>query len=162
MILVVQALWKLFDFFYEKIQVKIGNKVDKIQWEQNIADSLENINSKVGELYEQNEKTHIQQEITEQKLASLQESTEASLTLLQERMQENTRSYLIDAHHQFCYQFKKIDDLNLQSIERRYLYYKTSGGDSFVDRLIEEIRELPRVNFYEDVASNKRDNERGE
>jgi hypothetical protein len=65
-------------------------------------------------------------------------------------MQENSRSFLIDAHHKFCYHYKKIDDLNLQSIERRYLYYKTAGGDTFIDHLMEEIRSLPRVTVFTD------------
>lgn len=72
-----------------------------------------------------------------------------SLALVQERLQESARSDLLDAHHKFCYEFKKIDDLSLQSIERRYLYYKTAGGDTFIDHLMEEVRQLPRVGYYE-------------
>jgi hypothetical protein len=100
---------------------------------------MEEINGKIDALSEQNEQTHRHQE-----------QTESTVALLQERMQENTRSYLIDAHHKFCYQFKQIDDLNLESLERRYLYYKTSGGDTFIDHLMEEVRALPRVDFYGD------------
>jgi hypothetical protein len=69
------------------------------------------------------------------------------MKLVQERLQENTRSFLIDAHHKFCYEVKGIDDLNLQSLERRYLYYKSAGGNSFVDELMKEIRELPKINY---------------
>ena len=69
------------------------------------------------------------------------------MKLVQERLQENTRSFLIDAHHRFCYEVKGIDDLNLQSLERRYMFYKTAGGDSFIDDLMDEIRELPRLNY---------------
>ena len=64
-----------------------------------------------------------------------------------ERLQESTRNYIIDKHHYFCYQIKAIDDLSLQSLERRFLYYKAAGGNSFIDGLMEEIRELPRLNF---------------
>ena len=144
LLLAIQGIWRIIDFFYNKFQIRIGNRVDKIQWEQDMTHSLENINLKIDDLFEQNKITHSQQE-----------QVDSTLSLVQERMQEDTRSYLIDAHHKFCYQFKKIDDLNLQSIERHYLYYKSSGGDSFVDKLIEDIRELPRVNFYTDVASDK-------
>ena len=70
------------------------------------------------------------------------------MKLVQERLQENTRSFLIDAHHKHCYQIKSIDDLTLQSVERRYLYYKTAGGNSFIDGLMDEIRKLPRINTY--------------
>ena len=73
------------------------------------------------------------------------------MALVQERLQENTRSYLIDAHHKFCYEIKAIDDLNLQAMERRYLYYKTAGGNSFIDGLMDQVRQLPRINFYTGV-----------
>lgn len=33
-------------------------------------------------------------------------------------------------------------------MERRYLYYKTAGGNSFVDNLMDEVRNLPKINFY--------------
>ena len=75
-------------------------------------------------------------------------------------MQENTRSYLIDAHHKFCYERKAIDELNLQSMERRYLYYKAAGGDSFIDGLMEEVRKLPRINLYTGVIENEIDDRR--
>lgn len=132
-----QALWKLVEFYYEKHQISVGKKMDSKKFETDIMDSLKGLDGKIDELYMQNKETHQKQEQVDQTLA-----------LVQERLQENARSYLIDAHHKFCYQFKKIDDLNLQSIERRYLYYKTAGGDTFIDHLMEEIRALPRINFY--------------
>ena len=138
-----QALWKLVEFYYEKHQIHIGKKMDSKKFETDIMDSLKGLDGKIDELYIQNKETHQKQEQVDQTLA-----------LVQERMQENTRSYLIDAHHKFCYQFKKIDDLNLQSIERRYLYYKTAGGDTFIDHLMEEIRALPRINFYSENSTN--------
>lgn len=66
-----------------------------------------------------------------------------------ERLQENSRSYIIDKHHYFCYDVKAIDDLNLQSLERRYLYYKAAGGNSYIEGLMEEIRDLPKVNLQD-------------
>ncbi len=138
-VLAVQAVWRIIDFFLEKYRKQTGKTIDKIQWEKDLTSSMEEINGKIDALSEQNEQTHRHQE-----------QTESTVALLQERMQENTRSYLIDAHHKFCYQFKQIDDLNLESLERRYLYYKTSGGDTFIDHLMEEVRALPRVDFYGD------------
>ena len=134
-----QALWKLLEFFFFIYQIHVGKKIDKRDFEKDVIESFDKLNTKVDELNDQNKQTHLQQEQVEKKLA-----------LVQERMQENARSFLIDAHHKFCYQYKKIDDLNLQSIERRYLYYKTAGGDTFIDHLVEEIRSLPRVNYYTD------------
>lgn len=142
LLFITQALWKLIEFFYGKYQIHVGKKIDKREFEKSVIDSFDKLNIKVDELGEQNKQTHLQQEQVEKKLA-----------LVQERMQENTRSFLIDAHHKFCYQYHKIDDLNLQSIERHYLYYKTAGGDTFIDHLVEEIRSLPRVSYFIDQST---------
>lgn len=143
-IMIVQAIWKALEFFFEKYEIHTGKKIDNVKWKEKLAESLEGLDTKIDKLSKQNKITH-----------EKQEQLEDTVSLLQERMQENTRSYLIDAHHKFCYQIKKIDDLNLQSLERKYLYYKSSGGDTFVDNLMEDIRELPRVNFYDETSFNK-------
>lgn len=142
----VEGVWKLGEFFINKIQILVGKKIsahdlekDRLSFEQDTRNSFQKLNIKIDELNEQNKQTHAQQEQVEKRLA-----------LVRERMQENTRSFLIDSHHKFCYQYHKIDDLSLQSIERRYLYYKTDGGDTFIDHLMEEIRSLPRVSYVED------------
>ena len=155
-----KAIWSLIEYWLEKIDVHVGEKYKRQErWDNldkkidSLTATLDNhiedlttrvdehidvLSNKVEELKEQNKQTH-----------EHQEQIDRSLVLVQERLQENSRSYLLDAHHKFCYEFKKIDDLTLQSIERRYLYYKTAGGDTFIDHLMEEIRELPRVNYYE-------------
>lgn len=134
----IQVIWKLIEFYLEKANIIFGEKAKKQEWRQKLSFDIEGLGNKINELKNQNIETHKRQDQTERKLA-----------LIQERMQENTRSFLIDSHHRFCYEYKKIDDLSLQSIERRYLYYKTAGGDTFIDHLMEEIRTLPRVSYYE-------------
>lgn len=137
MILAVKAVWSAAEWIWNKIKTKLDINSDKEIWEKNVTSSLDNLDKKIDNLEVQNQKTHEEQD-----------NIKTSLALVQERLQENTRSYLIDAHHKFCYQIKSIDDLNLQSIERRYLYYKTAGGNSFIDGLMEDIRALPRINVY--------------
>lgn len=142
---VVISIWKMYDFFNQKYNEALEKKEDETQWKEKISNALNDLDSKIDNLNHQN-----------QKIYKKQEQVDATLALVQERMQENSRSYLIDAHHKFCYKYKRIDDLNLQSIERRYLYYKTAGGNTFIDHLIEEIRSLPRVTFLsEDIPSKK-------
>lgn len=144
-----KAVWTLVEYWLEKVNVHVGEKYKRQErWDNfdkkiddltaNLDNHIDSLSGKVEELKQQNEQTH-----------EHQVQIDRSLALVQERLQENSRSYLLDAHHKFCYEFKKIDDLTLQSIERRYLYYKTAGGDTFIDHLMEEIRELPRVNYYE-------------
>ena len=142
LLMIVQGVWKMIEFFLEKYELHTGKRINNVKWKEQLAESLEKLESKMGELFDQNKITH-----------EKQGQLENTISLLQERMQENTRSSLIDAHHRFCYQLGKIDDLNLESLERKYLYYKSSGGDTFVDNLMEDIRNLPRVNFYDDGPS---------
>lgn len=148
-----KTIWTLLEFWLSKIDIHIGEKYKrKERWENldkkidaltvNLDSHIDGVSAKIEELKKQNEETH-----------EHQKQIDKTLTLVQERLQENARGYLLDAHHKFCYQFKQIDDLSLQSIERRYLYYKTAGGDTFIDNLIEEIRELPRVNYYNENTS---------
>lgn len=125
-----------FDSKLENLDQNVNQKINALT--SNFDDHIDNVAVKIEELKQQNEKTH-----------EHQDQMDKSLSLVQERLQENARSSLLDDHHKFCYEFGQIDDLSLQSIERRYLYYKTAGGDTFIDHLMEEIRQLPRVNYYD-------------
>ena len=120
----------------------LDNKIDKFT--DDLEKHIDNLTNKIDDLSKQNKETH-----------QRQDQTDKVLNLVQERLQETSRGYLIDAHHKFCYEYGQIDDLSLQSIERRYLYYKTAGGDTFIDHLIEEIRSLPRVGYYEKSSSEQ-------
>jgi len=139
LIIIVKTVWSAVEWIWKKIKGRFDIANENERWAQNITSSLEKLDKKIDNLELQNQKTHEEQE-----------AIKDSLSLVQERLQENTRSFLIDAHHKFCYQWKAIDDINLQSIERRYLYYKTAGGNSFVDNLMEDIRALPRITVYKD------------
>lgn len=137
MVLAIKSVWSAAEWIWKKIREKLDITNDKETWEKNVVNTLHGLDKKIDNLELQNQKTHDEQEYIKD-----------SLKLVQERLQENTRSYLIDTHHKHCYQLKSIDDLTLQSVERRYLYYKTAGGNSFIDGLMEEIRKLPRINTY--------------
>lgn len=143
---VLRALNEVISYFYNKIKEHFGIENQKEERDREISESLLNMQAELGVLKEQNEKIHAKQK-----------AIESTIALVQERLQENTRSYLIDAHHKFCYEIKAIDDLSLQAMERRYLYYKTAQGNSFVDGLMDQVRQLPRINFYTGVVDENHD-----
>lgn len=134
--LAVQAIWKIATFFYDKAREHFGMETRQSNWEDDTTKTLRNIQAQISELREQNKQMAHQQEGIEQIVAATQE-----------RLQQDTRSYLIEAHHRFVREYGEIDELSLDTIERRYLYYKTAGGDTFVGNLMEEIRALPRVYY---------------
>ncbi len=147
----VKFIGELWEYFYNKIRLYFNYKNQKDQAHDEIINGIIKIETRTGELQETVEA------LTEN-IRTLQKQSE----LATKRLQENSRSYIIDKHHYFCYQVKAIDDLNLQSLERRYLYYKAEGGDTFVDGLMDEVRALPRVSLHDHKILETVQCERGE
>ena len=145
-------LSELLEYFYDKLKKYFKYQTLKDTKHSEIIESIASLQADIKSL---------SQEISNQSndIKALQEHEKLTL----ERLQENSRSYIIDKHHYFCYEIKAIDDLNLESLERRYLYYKAAGGNSFIDGLMEEIRELPRINLSNpQFIVSQKNNERGE
>ena len=145
-------LSELLEYFYNKLKKFFNYQTLKDTQHSEIVESIASLQAEIKSL---------SQEISNQSndIKALQEHEKLTL----ERLQENSRSYIIDKHHYFCYEIKAIDDLNLESLERRYLYYKAAGGNSFIDGLMEEIRELPRINLSNpQFIVSQKNNERGE
>ena len=145
-------LSELLEYFYNKLKKFFNYQTLKDTQHSEIIESIASLQADIKRL---------SQEISNQSndIKALQEHEKLTL----ERLQENSRSYIIDKHHYFCYEIKAIDDLNLESLERRYLYYKAAGGNSFIDGLMEEIRELPRINLSNpQFIVSQKNNERGE
>lgn len=132
-----RALNDLLGYFWEKIRKHFSIENDKNAWQENVTDTLADIKDELKILHEENHQAHLRQK-----------NMDNAIALVQERLQENTRSFIIDKHHKFVYDIKAIDDLNLQAMERRYLYYKTAGGDTFIDKMMDEVRSLPRITSF--------------
>lgn len=130
----VKFIGELCEYFYNKMKKYFADESSQDKRNESLSESIRQIDSKVTAVKDSIEK---QQEI----ISMLQEQSQLTV----ERMQENERSYIIDKHHYFCYEVGMIDDMNLQSLERRYVYYKAQGGNSFIDGLMNEIRALPRT-----------------
>lgn len=54
------------------------------------------------------------------------------------------KSFITEKHHFFCYKRKWIDDYSLDCIEKRFEHYIEEGGNSYVESLMADIRELPK------------------
>lgn len=132
----IKVISELWEWFYNKFKDHFSFRTQRDQDHQQLI-------SEIKELFSEIKST--KEEIQFLKQDMNQFSKEMKITT--ERLQENTRNYIIDKHHYFCFKIKAIDDLSLQSLERRFLYYKAAGGNSFIDGLMEEIRKLPRLSF---------------
>ena len=132
----IKAMSELWEWFYNKFKEHFSFRTQRDQDHQQLITEIKELSTDIKAVREE---VHYLEDNMNQFSSQMKITTE--------RLQENTRNYIIDKHHYFCYQIKAIDDLSLQSLERRFLYYKAAGGNSFIDGLMEEIRELPRLNF---------------
>lgn len=132
----IKAMSELWEWFYNKFKEHFSFRTQRDQDHQQLIEEIKELSSDIKAT-----KAEVHQ------LENNMSQFSDQMKITTERLQENARNYIIDKHHYFCYQVKAIDDLSLQSLERRFLYYKAAGGNSFIDGLMEEIRELPRLNF---------------
>lgn len=127
---------ELIEWFYSKLRKYFNHQNEQDKAHSEITDGLGDIKDELKKLVSNSQEMN-------NRITRLEKQQKTTV----DRLQENTRSYIIDKHHYFVYDVKAIDDLNLQSLERRYLYYKDAGGNSYIDGLMDEIRDLPKVNL---------------
>lgn len=148
---------ELVDWFKNKGRVYFKKETQQ----ENLVDKLDIISEKIDSLSDQISGLEQRVDNTETAIYSLKDKvknltdvaasleeqsqkTDESLNLVQDRLQNQARDRLIELHHKYVYEYKMIDDIGLQSMERTYFYYKAAGGNTFIDTLMDEVRDLPR------------------
>lgn len=119
----------IFEWFYNKFHDYFSKKNKE-------EEQIDNLQNEHKDIYKQLDN-----------IENILSIIQGDVKTLTERMQENTKTYIIDKYHYFCDSIKAIDDASLQSLELRYMYYKSAGGNSYIDNLMNEIRELPKVSI---------------
>lgn len=120
-----KAFGELVDWAYKKLKAYFGTKENAVDFQDEVLARLSRIEAQCGK--------------ADENIGSLRET----LQIVQERLQNSTRSYIIDKFHYYVYQIGAIDEAALQDLERRYAYYKKAGGDTFIENRMARIRELP-------------------
>lgn len=67
-----------------------------------------------------------------------------SVDLLIQSDKDSIKAYIAKEHHYYCYEQKWIDDYTLDCIEKRYDHYIDEGGNSFIEDLMVDLRDLPK------------------
>lgn len=122
------------------LAIAIKNFVQFVDWSKKRTRQAVEISEKPQQL-EQITKKHEQQ--LNQIKNELQQLTK-SIDLLIQSDRDDIKHSITKQHHYFCYTLGSIDDYSLDCIERKYSHYKEQGGNSFVDTMMEDLRELPR------------------
>lgn len=158
----VKFLGELFEYLYTKLKKYFDIKDAKEERHEEVMQSLNELKKdnterrerdkyrderveKISQQLDAQDKDSAELKQVVQNLTAELVELKSKVSILTERTQDSTRAYIIDKHHHFCYQIKAIDDMSLQDLERRFMFYKAAGGDTFIDALMEEIRSLPRL-----------------
>lgn len=84
----------------------------------------------------------------EQSIKKMEKTIQAlciKVDLLTQSDKDAIKAYITKEHHYFVYQKGWIDDYSMDCIQRRYVHYNKEGGNSFIDALMQDLRDLPTV-----------------
>ena len=131
--LAIKGLVSFWDWAIDRIRKVFKKESQKDREKQLLEERLIRGDLKMKELSKQQEKTSEQLESICSKIDMLISSDKDSI-----------KSYITKEHHIFVYQKGWIDDYSLDCIEKRFQHYRDEGGNSFVEDLMDELRELPK------------------
>lgn len=80
-----------------------------------------------------------QQKQTNERLKAIHKQLE----MLISSDKDDIKADLTKDHHYFCYKKKWIDDYSLDCMQRRFERYVEEGGNSFIEKLMDEVKDLP-------------------
>lgn len=130
----VKEVITFVDFIMGKIR-----KVSDNNYEERIKE--EDIDQKINELnkfFDEKEKVDNQFD----KINNVFDNINKRIDMLVESDKEDIKSYITEKHHYFVYQQGWIDDYSLECLEKRFAIYQRENGNSFVEGLMEELRNL--------------------
>jgi hypothetical protein len=132
----VYAAAQAFDFFRKKKEEHRNRIVNNANAEREETDAITQLQKDVKDLKKEDITIHtkIDKIIAEQEVARQQ--------------------FIIETHawmYRMWFECKKrgyVTAMDLQTIEERYEFYKTRGGNSYVDDLVKQIRKMPQKDLF--------------
>ena len=119
------------------LAMAIKSLVDFLDWIRKRAKEAVHEKQFPGQLAKKNEQEliNIKQQI---------DNINKNINLLIQSDKDAIKYAIIKQHHYFCYDKKHIDDYSMECLERRYSHYKQEGGNSYIQDLMKELRDLPK------------------
>ena len=137
--------------FIVVIAIAIKEVIQFIDWARQRTLQQVNKSTSLAELIKKIEEKDKDQDEKIERMLEAQKGLSENIDLILQQVQNLIKSdrdaikaYITKEHHHFCYEVKWIDDYNLDCLEKRYQRYVEEGGNSFIESLMEEIRDLPR------------------
>ena len=132
----------------------VKETVDFIDWVKNkLSNRDKNIqdqHEEKEELTETIEALQAKCDLMECKYQSVTEvlnNISSNVDLLIQSDKDAIKAYITNQHHVLCYERGWVDDYTMDCLEKRFGHYIEEQGNSFIEQLMNEIRELPRQPF---------------
>ena len=111
---------------------KIFNKeTNEERRQEEINNKLENDNRRINELID-----------SQKELQLLIEGIATQINTLIDSDKDDIKSFIVKEHHHFCYNQGWIDDYSMDVIEKRFKHYQDEGGNSYIEELMRDLRQL--------------------
>lgn len=138
LVVFVKFFGEALEWIIKKFKSVFNIKSHKDVERDKLSDKIDDADTKLNEM---DNTIHLMNECFESRM----KENNSAIQMLREQVQQSARAYIMERHHHFCYTVGAIDDHSLQMLEIRFAYYKSQGGNSFIDRQMEELRGLPRI-----------------
>jgi len=129
----IKGAISFFDWAKERLGRAYKKEYNETKTQQDLDAELQKENAAIQKL----EKNQADMMATMERLSN-------KIDALIDSDKDDIKSFLVREHHYFCYQKGWVDDYSLDCCEKRYKHYVQEGGNSFVEDLMNEIRDLPK------------------
>lgn len=161
-VFLVVALLKAVSFIWDKVKQHFDIENSEDRWKISIGEKIDNIGTSIGILQKSVNDLESKADERGQRLAKVEkyikedrkreeelfkkiDDSQEAWNRVEDRLQDDTRWAFKDAYNYYYLKAKKIDTSTLEALEKKYEHYKAAGGNSFVDNIMENLRELPIV-----------------
>lgn len=132
--LAIKGFVQFWDWVFDRLRQVFDKRYQSNEEKEKLEERLKQHEEKINKMNESQE--HIKEQIAK---------TNDLIQLLIDSDKDDIKAWITKEHHYFCYDKKFIDDYSLDCLERRFKHYKDEGGNSFIEDLMKEIRNLPKV-----------------
>lgn len=128
----VKSVITFWDWLVGRLTAHFNKANEQTLQQQEITKRFEEYDEKLEKLFEYHQKVDLQMGELLMKIDDLIESD-----------RDDIKAYIVEKYHYF-YNKGKIDNYNLDCLEKRYAHYLKEHGNSFIKQLMDELRALDK------------------